>query len=95
MQSGVYREKLDQTSRDKMDAMQQVRDTDLRNHDADYQRHQQQRIAEQEAHLTKHHELNIKCTAALLGTADHSANRRSNPGSGQNQCRKRSSAKPG
>jgi hypothetical protein len=93
--SGVNREqRMDQSGRDHQDALNNVSATDLQNHDADHQQHQAQRIADEEARLTKHHELNISAPrptwapVPTMPTADQiRADARKNVQTGHEQSR--------
>jgi hypothetical protein len=62
VQGKAYENKLQQQPKDweKFNLMRNVAESDLRNHDADYERHKPQRIATEEIRLTKKYELQIK-----------------------------------
>lgn len=58
--SGVNREqKMDQGGREHQDALRNAETADLRNHDADHQRHQAQRLAAEQERLTQQNDLNF------------------------------------
>lgn len=55
--SGAHRDKMSQPARDERDLIEKTQKTRETTHQADFKRHQAQRIAQQEEQLRKHHEL--------------------------------------